>query len=405
MSQLSFEPLHEDFGARVHGVDLTTHLPDEDLEEIREAIDISSPFCMKLNSAKHIVAGSLFLCCVFAILSFSSLANACAICVPYPTKTAADYIVESETVVLARENPDKPWSYIPVETLKGKTNFSPIDTFLNSPTRRLLEIYPERGVVFVQDTKDKTKWRGLGFADQEYEEMIREIIQRAPHWQQSGTLNESRLAFFANYLGHENRDLHELAYLEIGRAPYGQIKHLDTKWSLSQIRALLRNPVYVEWFPLAILMLAHNRDMSDRDYIIGKFSSKANFGLTNNLSAWATALIEIREDAAIVEIEEKYFRSSTRSREELVAIIAALSEHGSNGHTHLLDQIVQSYSILLDYHPQMASYVAKDLMTWGRWELSEQLTKILNTIEHSDPLTAYAIRLYLSQANKVNTSW
>jgi alpha-ketoglutarate-dependent 2,4-dichlorophenoxyacetate dioxygenase len=42
VSQLRFEPLHEDFAVRVRGVNLTTHLPDEVVEEIREAIDTYS---------------------------------------------------------------------------------------------------------------------------------------------------------------------------------------------------------------------------------------------------------------------------------------------------------------------------------------------------------------------------
>ena len=111
------------------------------------------------NYTKHITAGSLLLFCVVAVFGFSRLVNACVICVPYPTKTAADYLVDSDTVVLARENPDKPWSYVPVETLKGEMTLSPIDHFLNSTTRRMLEIHPERGVVFVRDAADKTEWR------------------------------------------------------------------------------------------------------------------------------------------------------------------------------------------------------------------------------------------------------
>ncbi len=371
----------------------------------RAYIQKGIPTPMEPNTTKHIAAGGLLLFCTLAIFGFSSLVNACVICIPYPTRTTADYLVESETVVLARENPDKPWSYIPIETLKGETVLSPIDNFLNSITRRLLETYPERGVVLVRDTKDQKKWRSLGFADAEDEKMIREIIRQAPQWQQLGPLNESRLIFFANYLGHEDRDLHELAYLEIGRAPYNQIKQLGTKWPLDQIRALLRDPVYFEWHPLAILMLAHNGDASDRKYIIDNFSSLARFGSTTNLSAWTTALIEIQEEEAVVEVEEKYFRSSSRSQEELVAVTTALSEHGSNGHTHLRDQIVRSYSILLDQHPKMASYVAKDLMAWARPELSEKLTTILDNVKDTDPLTAYAIRLYLAKAKNVNTSW
>ena len=42
MSELSFEPLHEDFGARVDSVNLTSHLSDEVIEAIREAIDTYS---------------------------------------------------------------------------------------------------------------------------------------------------------------------------------------------------------------------------------------------------------------------------------------------------------------------------------------------------------------------------
>jgi hypothetical protein len=360
---------------------------------------------MNRSSFKQTLAGGLLLLCVFAMPGLSGTANACVICIPYPTKTAADYLVESETVVLAREDLDKAWSYTPIETLKGETNVPPIDNFLNSATRRMLAAHPQRGVVFTLDPGDRTKWRGLGFADEEYERMIREIIRRSPDWGHTGSSSASRLAFFADYLGHHNRDLHELAYLEIGRARYSQIKQLGARWPLDQVRALLRNPVYYEWHPLAILILAHNGDANDRNFIAGKFSSLARFGQSTNLSAWTTALIEIQQGAAVAEVEEKYFRSSRRTREELVAVTAALSEHGTNGHTHLRDQIVQSYSTLLEHHPEMASHVAKDLTAWKRWELTDQLAKTLDAIKQTDPLTAYAIRMYLAQAKKGDTRW
>lgn len=45
MSRLSIEPLHEDFGVRVTGIDLTLDLCDEVAEEIRDAIDTYSLLC------------------------------------------------------------------------------------------------------------------------------------------------------------------------------------------------------------------------------------------------------------------------------------------------------------------------------------------------------------------------
>lgn len=45
MSKFSFEPLHNDFGARVSGVDLTTRLGEDAIAEIRDAIDTWSLLC------------------------------------------------------------------------------------------------------------------------------------------------------------------------------------------------------------------------------------------------------------------------------------------------------------------------------------------------------------------------
>ena len=45
MSELGFEPLHPDFGARVTGLDLTAALSDEAVEAVRDAIDTYSLLC------------------------------------------------------------------------------------------------------------------------------------------------------------------------------------------------------------------------------------------------------------------------------------------------------------------------------------------------------------------------
>ncbi len=57
MTQLSFEPLHADFGARVTGVDLTSPLDDDTVEAIREAIDTYSLLCFPdqpMNDEAHL---------------------------------------------------------------------------------------------------------------------------------------------------------------------------------------------------------------------------------------------------------------------------------------------------------------------------------------------------------------
>jgi hypothetical protein len=337
------------------------------------------------------------------LLSLAGAAHACLVCVPHPDKTAADVLIDSATVILAREHPDKPFSYAPVEVLKGQVDEGEIDLLMDSATRRILAIHPERAVVLVQKRAGE-RWRNLGLADADFEGIVRQILAVNPPWQPLESDHQGRLTFLAPLLGHENPGIRELAYLEVGCAPYGEIRRLSAMVSRGDMRAFLRNDRYLEWHALFILMLAHTGHAPDRAYIAETFHTHQRLGIRTNLAAWATAYIEVEEGAAVSVIEERYFRNPTRSTEELVEVMKALSVHGSDGHTHLRDRIVDSYGVLLDVHPAMASYVAKDLLAWQRWDFSGVLGKILEAQADVDPLGAYMIDLYVSQAKEAQRS-
>ena len=337
------------------------------------------------------------------LMGLAGAAHACLICFPYPERTAADFLLDSATVVLAREHPDKPFSYLPVEILKGNADGVEVELFLDSATRQILAVHPERAAVLVRKRAGEG-WRSLGLVDADSAGMVRQILSFTSQWQPLESNNQSRLTFFAPLLGHANPWMRELAYLEVGRAPYGEIKRLSAMVSRSDMWAFLRNVHYSAWHSLYILMLAHTGNAQDRAYIAKTFDTHQRFAITTNLAAWATAYIELEEGAAIAVIEERYFRNQTRTKEELVAVMKALSVHGSDGHTHLRDRIVASYGILLDVHPAMASYVAKDLLTWQRWDFTGVLAKIMEARAEVDPLGTYMIELYVSQARGAQRS-
>ena len=73
-------------------------------------------------------------------------------------------------------------------------------------------------------------------------------------------------------------------------------------------------------------------------------------------------------DAAILD--------PNRKRDELVEVVKAMSLHGTEGRTELRDQIVSSYDVLLDVHPQMMEYIVKDLIAWKRFELKQRISNI-----------------------------
>jgi hypothetical protein len=321
--------------------------------------------------------------------------DACMICIPVPEKTAADYLIESDIVVLAREDQERPFFYETVEVLKGSDDGAPIDLFLDSATKRMLANSPERAVVLVR-ADARSEWRNLGYADANYEGVVRHVIDHARAWRTAD--HPDRLEYFAGLLGHDNRILAELAYLEVGRAPYSKIKALSDRVRPEQMRRYLTDMAYYDWRALGILMLAHTGNDQDRQHILRSFDMAERYQILGNLAAWTTAYIETKGAGAIDRIEDRYFRGSDRTRAELTEITKALSVHGSDGHVELRDRIVDAYAVLLENHPSMVGYVARDLAAWQHWRLTGPIRAIADDRADLDHQTLFAVGYYLGLA-------
>ena len=304
------------------------------------------------------------------LLALSGAAQACQICVPFPKDSAADHLLAARTVVLARENPDKPFSYTPTEILKGKVS-SEVDLFLDSSTRRMLAAYPERSVVLVELPEgEKSQWRRIGTSNAEVETVLRNVLESGAVWKKEPS---SRVDFFASLLGHDDPQLRTLAHLEVGRAPYAKIRQLGDVLTREEICSFLKNYRYAEWHPLYILLLAQSPEAEDRETIAKAFRSAARFGTTDRLAAWTTAWIEVGGTSALEEIEQRFFKHAGRTAEELKEIVRALSVQGTNSPNEVRDRIVESYGLLLANYPAFTPQVAKDLIAWKRTELSEHI--------------------------------
>ena len=117
-----------------------------------------------------------YVCAVIALLSgLPSVASACSICIGFPEKTDADYLVEADCVVLARESAHDPFSFAPQETLKGHYDGTEIDLLVDSKTRRILRANPDRSVILVRDAR-RGPWRSLGIVTKSYVSVARRVV-------------------------------------------------------------------------------------------------------------------------------------------------------------------------------------------------------------------------------------
>ena len=327
-------------------------------------------------------------------------ASACQICVPLPTQTLADRLLESDAVVRAREDPQRPYHYAAVDILKGNPRSVAIDMFINTRVRRYLTANPASAMLLARNSKDG-EWRTLGLTHGDFERVVRRILSFEGLWIPKETDNLKRLREMAPLLGNQDTRLHELAFLEIGRASYGSIKLISANVSLERVRAMLSDPRYIEWRGLDILLLGLSNAQQDRARVIHEIEDRRRRSNALNLDAWATAYVEVGGVAGIDQLADWYFRDASRSRDELRNIVRALSVHAAND-AGLRESVVAAYKDLLDYHPLAGPDIARDLIAWQQWDLSEQMRILQPQVAESDPLGAYAIKLYLQRVASRN---
>jgi len=329
------------------------------------------------------------------LLGAAETARACQVCLPFPKTSLADHLIEGDTVVLAREDPRRPFHYRAIEVLKGSAPQAPIDLFLDSGARRLLKFHPERSVVLAR-AKQGT-WRRVAMVDATLLPVVRDVLKRAQEWQRAGT---ARYDYFARLFGHDHPVIRDLAHLEVARAPYSYLRKFGRGVPRQKTLAALRDYRYAEWWALHILLLAQSGDERDKQRILEAVRSAERFGSTLQLGAWATAYIEIEGEKAIEFLESSYLRHGRRV-EERTEVVAALSVHGNSGRTALRDRIVASYEVLLKEHPAMAPKLVGDLLAWRRWEMAEPVRRAADRCTDSLPPDAKGkLRWFVAMAAK-----
>lgn len=327
--------------------------------------------------------------------------SACQICVPYPKKTLADRLLENDDIILAREVYGSPYFFYQVEVIKGSGVEKSFKMFCDSTTRRKLMVIPDSAVVLVRKQNDN--WHLMTFADASFLSFIRTLVSISGDWS-SLSDNQERLRFFSKLLNSENQQIHEQAYMEVGRAPYSMIKELAKEVPTKQIYDLLLNYRLLEWHNLYILMLGQSREPKDLEYIRDKIRTAARFGSSQNLAAWVTAFIESHPDNGIEEIELMYFMSKNRTIDEIEQVMAGMSVLGSQTTSSdlknfkLRSKIVQSYAKLLANYPEMVGYISKDLAAWRVQAYVGQISEIRENPEILDASSIYLVDYYLSMA-------
>jgi hypothetical protein len=343
-------------------------------------------------SSRSAVRACLVIAGAAAFLAAAAPALACVICIPYPKETTADLVIKSDTVVFAREDVSKRFSYAAVETLKGSAAGSVIPLLLDARTERQLQLDPSLRAVLAENHRGGT-WTFLGVAGREYQAILRQVV----NW--DATTPADRADFFASYLRNEDRALAGLAFLEVARAPYAVIRDLKTDVTRDDLYRVINDWFRIDWHGLYILMLGTSDRADDIAFVRGKLLATARFELTTNLGAYATAYIEMKGVGGVRYLANEYLSARPHSDAELLEVLKALSAQGNSGRAELRAAILDAYDRLLTHRPELAGHVANDLFQWRVTRFAARMREIFQAGVDLDEPSRLAIAAYLVAAD------
>jgi hypothetical protein len=343
------------------------------------------------------------------VLGLSNTARACVVCITAPEKTVVDQILDSEAVVLAREDPSKPFSFTPVTVLKGAADGTPIPFLVDSFTRKRLAAAPGDAVLFARARRDgahpfaltrpEPEWLRLAYADAEYRRLVEQILALEGSWQADDT-GRARFSFFEALHDHADPAIRQLALSELARAPYRLIREIASRLTPAEVEGALRDLTMIPWAPVHILLSGRSADPKAHELVRETVRATARDGVQRNLAAWATALVEIDGVRGIDFLALKYTQAPGRSTEELREIVTAFAVHAKDGDASLRPIIISKLHDLVRTRPKLAPEIANHLVSLNDWSQADYLEQLLDSEMPWSPAEVFALNVYVGIARE-----
>jgi hypothetical protein len=108
--------------------------------------------------------------------------------------------------------------------------------------------------------------------------------------------------------------------------------------------------------------------------------------------------LELRGEARMTWVDDKYLRDPKRSTREIEAVTLALGAHGQANGTIRRERVIQSYRMFIRERQDLAGFVAPDLAAWNYWDAVPEYAALMKSDIRQQGASRFAIAVYLRQS-------
>jgi len=336
---------------------------------------------------------------VAALLWASAEAVACPICLGAGQPSKAQELVTAPDVVLAVPTRDASRFRV-TQVIKGK----------RPPGGTIEGGYPRSGPVpgtaaprsgklllLVNDEQLPT-WEVLGAIDAGHSGWLRKVAAGRRAADVSVEEWRARVALVVPYLENPEPLVAEIAYAELTAAPYGALQAAKSRLSASAVRRWLTDPDLAARQPPYLLLLGFVGNAQDAAGLEQRLDAAWTSGDATNLASMLAADLELRGDARMRWVDDRYLRDPKRSTREMEAVILALGAHGQANGTISRERVIRSYRMFIRERKDLAGLVAPDFAAWNYWGAAPEYAALMKSDVRQHGPSRFAIAVYLRQS-------
>lgn len=334
----------------------------------------------------------LILICALALQTGAALA--CAFHYTKLERTAVDWLVGGDHVVLARPDPTNPFAFKVVRIIRGAEPVDAPPFLVDSVTRRKMAANPSDAVMFARDADGA--WVRAAYVNSAFQPLISVVQSHAPEWSLAYT--KGRFEVFEALQDHPDASLRQLALQEIDKAPYGMLRGMDLRIPGEDlIRQIWTRQGYA-YQSIYVLLLGIDGSPAARREVHAFIDRVADWDWANNLGAFATALVELDGPAGIAKLDRVFLSDPDQPADKLEQVVEALAIHNGLGDLALKSRIAVALQNLAETRPDGAELIARQFLTRNDWTQAGLLETVLEERKQTAPLGLISVAVYVAQA-------